>query len=171
MAAKVRKEKEETTEVEGKNKKEKKGKPVLLLVLILVFVLLLGGAAAFYFLGGGLPFIGSADEDDPAPEASRPSHIYGMREFQVNLADPGPRRFLRTTMDLAYSERALTREIENRESELRSLIISVLRSKSAADLDEPGGMNNLESELIERLNAVLDNGEIEAIYYKEFIFQ
>ncbi len=169
MAAKTDVENGETTD--KKAKKEKKRKPLLLIILILVLVLIVGGVAAIFFLRNSLPFFGGGEATEEVQEEERPRLLYSMREFQVNLADQGTRRFLRTTMDLAYNEKKLTKEIEARESELRSHIISILRSKFVIDLDEPGGMKNLEKELIERLNSVLENGTIEAIYYKEFIFQ
>lgn len=169
MAAKTDLENGETTEKGAK--KEKKRKPLLLIILVLVLVLIIGAVVAFFFFRDSLPFFGSGDETEEAEAEERPSLIYSMREFQVNLADQGTRRFLRTTMDLAFNEKALTKEIEERESELRSHIISILRSKFVIDLDEPGGMKNLEIELIERLNSVLESGTIEAIYYNEFIFQ
>ncbi len=160
-------DKVESKEKEGK--KGKKGKPLLLIILIILFVLALG-TAAFFFFGDGLPFIGNDSTDQPAVETP-PQHSYSMDEFQVNLADPGTRRFLRMTIDLAYDDRGLASEIQEREAELRSNIISVLRSKFVEDLEEPGGMANLEQDLLEAINGVLSTGEVEAIYYKEFIFQ
>ncbi len=150
--------------------KVKKRKPLLLIIVIFILVLILGGLA-FFFFGDSLPFISERNGTEAVVDDSPPDHIYQMSEFQVNLADPGTRRFLRVTMDFAYDDRALTREIEERESEVRSHIISILRSKFVEDLEEPGGMKALEEDIIERLNSVLDSGEIKAIYYKEFIFQ
>ena len=155
---------------EGKEKEGKKRKPLLLIILVIVIILALGAAALFIF-GGGLPFLGDdSTADQPAVEKP-PQHSYSMDEFQVNLADPGTRRFLRMTIDLAFDDRGLTSEIQEREAELRSNIISVLRSKYVEDLEEPGGMESLEQDLLETINGVLDTGEVRAIYYKEFIFQ
>lgn len=170
MVADARAEKGEAESNEGK--KEKKRKPVILFIIIGVILLLILGAAAFFiFFGGGLPFFGSDDNDVQEELDAPPRYIYPMAEFQVNLYDPVARRFLRMKIDLAFDERGLNREIENRESELRSRIIEVLRSKTVADLDEPGGMKTLEEDLLEVVNDVLDEGEVRAIYYKEFIFQ
>ncbi|MGM0651885.1 MAG: flagellar basal body-associated FliL family protein [Bacillota bacterium] len=155
--------------VEGKGKEGKKGKPLLLIILIIVLVLGLGAAGLFFF-GVGLPFLGDDSADQPDVETP-PEYSYSMEEYQVNLADPGNRRFLRMTIDLAYDEKDLAGEIEEREAELRSKIISVLRSKYVEDLEEPGGMESLEQDLLRAINDILNTGEVEAIYYKEFIFQ
>lgn len=163
------KEKEEKQTGSGKEEgKRKKKRPLLKILLFLVPALVIGGAAAFFFLGDEIPFLGSEDGQEGE---DLPRYSYSMSEFQVNLADTGTRRFLRTTFDLAYDDRGLTREIEEREPELRSEIISILRSKYIEDLEEPGGMKDLEEELLEMLNERLESGEVKAIYYKEFIFQ
>ncbi len=169
MTAEVKEEKEAAG---GKAEKSKKKRsPLLLILLIGIPVLLLGGLAAFHFLMGGLPFLSSEDENTAEVVEALPRYTYAMQEFQVNLADEGTRRFLRTTIDLAYNEKKLTKEIDTRQSELRSHIISILRSKYVSDLGEPGGMKALEQDLLQKLNSLLEAGEIEAIYYKEFIFQ
>jgi flagellar protein FliL len=169
MTAEVREEKEAAGGKAGKSKKKRS--PLLLILLIGIPVLLLGALLGVHFLMGGLPFLSSSEEDVAEVVEALPRYTFAMQEFQVNLADEGTRRFLRTTIDLAYNEKKLTKEIETRQSELRSHIISVLRSKFVSDLGEPGGMEALEQDLLQRLNSLLKVGEIEAIYYKEFIFQ
>jgi len=155
---------------EGKEKEVKKRRPLLLIILVVIIVLALG-VAAFFVFTGGLPFLGNDSAADQPAVEKPPQHSYEMDEFQVNLADPGTRRFLRMKIDLAYDDRGLSSEIQDREAELRSNIISVLRSKYVEDLEEPGGMENLEKDLLEAINGVLSTGEVRAIYYKEFIFQ
>jgi len=163
-------EKEAKAGSDNKEVKKKKKRPLLKVILIMVPFMVLGGAAAFFFLADDVPLIGNLLGDGEEMDAL-PAHSYSMTEFQVNLADQGTRRFLRTTFDLAYDDRGLTREIEEREPELRSEIIAVLRSKYIEDLEEPGGMKDLEQDLLEMLNERLESGEIRAIYFKEFIFQ
>ena len=148
---------------------EKKNPPWLIIILTGTFLLAALALGAFYLLTGNLPFL--TRDRSVTVENSIPRYTYSMREFQVNLADSGSRRFLRMTIDLAYDERALAKELEERDSELRSHIIAVLRSKYVVDLDEPGGMENLERDILQRLNALLEKGDIRAVYYKELIYQ
>lgn len=155
----------------------------LIIIIVLVFFLglvLLGGGVAAYFLRDYLPFdlplpwLGNGEEDTASvtevPE-DPPRYAHEMREFQVNLADSGARNFLRMNIELAYDDRGLGRELEERDSELRTLIIAHLRSKTVEDLNEPGGMETLGEELTLLLNEILRSGEIRAVYYKDFIYQ
>jgi flagellar FliL protein len=166
MAAKAGTDKEAA---EAKGGKKKKGRPLLLIIIIVILLVVILALGALFFIFDGFPFSGGDDVQEEVVE--QPRYLYSLQEFQVNLADPGTRRFLRTTLDLAYDEKSLTKELESRESEIRSLIISVLRSKYVVDLDEPGGMKGLEQDLLHVLNSALVEGEIKAIYYREFIFQ
>ena len=168
MAAKTGSEKETAG---AKDKKTKKGSPLLLLTSALLLVLIC--LVALVFTGIiKLPFLKQAAAvPQAAAEQAQPRFLYSLHEFQVNLADSGSKRFLRTTIDLAYDDKKLAKEIEARESEVRSVIISVLRGKHTADLGEPGGMKGLEQDLLKALNDTLSKGEVKAIYYREFIFQ
>ncbi len=161
----------EKTEAGKDEKKARKRSPlftVILIVLILLVLLVLGAGAAVIFLDLDLPFVG---EDNGEEVESPPRYSYAMPEFQVNLADAGTRRFLRTTIELAYDDRALTSELDSREAELRSEIISLLRSKHTEDLEEPGGQKSLEQDLLDLLNGKLNAGEVRAIYFRQLIFQ
>lgn len=151
----------------GKNTK----KSSVLLIIIIVLLLIVILAAVLIFTGiVKLPFL-SVAQGQTEETALQPRLLYSLQEFQVNLADSGTKRFLRTSIDLAYNEKKLTKELETRQSEIRSLIITVLRSKHVADLGEPGGMKSLEEDLLATLNSALVEGEIMAVYYREFIFQ
>ena len=129
----------------------------LLLGFLIVLVLLL------YSGGGGL-------FEDPL-RGTQPRYIQPMREFQVNLADAGGRRYLRVGFELGFNESRLQNELDVRNSEIRSEIISVLRARTVEDLQEPGGQNALKDEIIITMNEVLVTGEIQDLYYTEFIIQ
>lgn len=148
--------------------KPKKNK--LLIVFFIVTPLLLGLliVVLFLMLSGGVP--GGGLFHDPVRDA-QPEYIEPLREFQVNLSDEGGRRYLRTHIHLGFDDRRLQGEMSSREEEIRSEIIALLRAKSVGDLQEPGGMNALGDDIIDRLNGILVTGELKAIYFTEFIIQ
>lgn len=141
----------------------------LLIVFIIVTPLLLGLLIAVLVL----LYTGGPEDSffhDPVGE-TQPDYIEPTREFQVNLADEGGRRFLRTTIHFGFDERSLHNELESRQEEIRSEIIALLRSKTVDDMQEPGGMNALGEDIIDTLNDILVTGELKTIYFTEFIFQ
>ncbi|MEW5785294.1 MAG: flagellar basal body-associated FliL family protein [Bacillota bacterium] len=154
----------------SKQKEKKKRKPFSRVWVALIPLLILAALAGVHFFGGGLPFPAPEQGLEAAAETP-PRYMFALKEFQVNLADEGARRFLRMHIYLGFNDRPLEKEIEERQPELRSLIITFMRSKTVADLDEPGGMEALQQELITMLNEVLQNGRITSLYFVEFIIQ
>ena len=146
----------------------KKKKPLAIFFLagaLLLLVILAG----LYWTGTLDRFIPGQGQEEPAP--GPPRYTVPMKEFQVNLADTGARRFLRMRIYLAFDERALVKEVEERQPEIRSEIIAVLRSKTVADLDGPEGMDALQQVILEQLNGLLKGGQIHSLYFDEFIIQ
>ena len=90
-------------------------------------------------------------------------------EFTVNLAED--RRYVRFQLHLCFDERALNKEIENRETELKDRIITLIRGKTVHELAEPGGMDQLRDELMHTLNEVLTAGQIKKVLFPEFFIQ
>lgn len=92
-------------------------------------------------------------------------------EFTVNLIDPGMKRYLRVRMTFAYfPNKSLVKELGEREAEVRDSIIGVLRSKTVADLTADS-TEKLRAELISAINGVLTAGEIQDLYFIEFVIQ
>jgi len=158
-------------EYENKNHQEtksKKPKPVLMLLVGLGLFLLLGSAGIYLWKGDSMPFL---TELLGVQEQEGPRFTFPMNEFQVNLADQGARRYLRTRIYLAFDEKQLQKELERRQVEIRSCIIEILRSTTVSDLDQPDGMQALRDAIVEELNGLLQNGSLSTIYFDEFIIQ
>lgn len=142
----------------------------LKLVLIIVIVLLIGIilVGGFFLLARG----GSLDGvlNDPIKDV-KPRFEVILQEFQVNLTDAGGRRYLRTQIILGCDDSKVQKELSQRNNEIRSELIELLRNKSVEDLHEPGGQEALREEIIETLNDMLIMGEIKTLYFSEFIIQ
>lgn len=98
-------------------------------------------------------------------------HFIPVKEFQVNLADTGGRRYLRMKIYFGSSARALEREIEQREPQIRSGIIGLLRCNTVKQLEGKEGMDRLRAEILEQVNGLLTTGQVEEIYFDDFIIQ
>ena len=98
-------------------------------------------------------------------------YLVPIKEFQVNSADIGSRRFIRMKIYLGSNDKALVKEIERREPELRSRVIATLRSTKVADLEGEEGMERLKKVILEEANALLSTGDVEDLFFDEFIIQ
>lgn len=156
---------------EVKNNKAKGNTMVTILIIILGAVLV--GAAAFggYMLASKASN-NSAAKDETKQEVKEES-FHSSGEYLVNLANTNSRRYLKTTVVLAYDVKneALTEELATKNDAIRDCIISVLRTKKVEDLETATGPEELKKEIITRVNSVLAKGRVTNVYYKEFVIQ
>jgi flagellar FliL protein len=146
-------------------KKEKQSRPWLTIALLLAVMLLSGGYVFYFFFGGNTPTTAAV-----ASGSQRPVNMQklGLDAIVVNLADPGLHRYLRLKVTLEYSEAKLTPELNDKVYRIRDTIITVLRSKKTADLQSEDA---LKRELLAAINTQLLAGQVQGIYFEEFIIQ
>lgn len=135
------------------------------IVFLLATVLLLSAGGAYLFLING-------NKHDAAAAGKSNSRTsidkFTLSPIVVNLSDPGLRRYLRANITLEYSEPRLTAELNNKTYRIRDTVISVLRSKNTQDLQ---GEEALKQELVTAINAKLQSGQIDGLYFEEFLIQ
>ncbi|MBC7324840.1 MAG: flagellar basal body-associated FliL family protein [Moorella sp. (in: Bacteria)] len=153
--------KEETVEKNGK-----KGRPWLTIALLLVVLLLSGGYVYYFFFGGSGSNVSTAATD--GRQSGVNMRKMSLEPIVVNLADPGLHRYLRAKITLEYSEAKLTAELDDKVYRIRDIIISVLRSKKTDDLQNEDA---LKRELLAAVNSQLFAGQVQGLYFEEFIIQ
>jgi flagellar FliL protein len=115
--------------------------------------------------------------------------LFPLGERIVNLADPGGYRYLRIAITLEFlpesaefyklppAERAAREEefqaeVTRQKPLIDDLVISILSSKTFADIFTLEGKEQLKAELIEKLNATLgDKKYVGAVYFTDFVVQ
>lgn len=95
---------------------------------------------------------------------------YGLDEFLVNLADEDGKRYLKIKVFLGYDNKKLDTELEEKKPILRDVVISVLRTKKAADISAKG-VDNIKMEIIQRINPVLTKGQLNNVYFNDILVQ
>ncbi|MDW7651484.1 MAG: flagellar basal body-associated FliL family protein [Bacillota bacterium] len=153
-------------------KKRKLSKTHLLLALVAVLALL-GVSIGVYNVaatneGLNLKLPGRSADRSEAPPLYK---LYGPQDFTVNLSDNDQRRYLKATVTLAFENKKLAKELDQRSAQIRDLIIEVLRGNTAADVADESGTQALRETLIQELNDTLVNGEIKDIYFTDFLVQ
>ena len=160
---------------------EKDGKSKLIIIIAGVVLLLgLGGGGA-YFLGalGGGGDAEAAKATAPGAEGSHGGQQKGqtghprvsLDTFVVNLADDGAQRYLKVTMMVEFFGNEPPPQFSMRQPEVRDLLLTLLSSKYVADIRTIEGKQQLRDEVIARINRVLDDDVVKAIYFADFIVQ
>jgi flagellar FliL protein len=95
---------------------------------------------------------------------------FGLDEFLVNLADEDGKRYLKVKVFLGYDNKKLDAELEEKKPILRDAVISVLRSKKSTDITSKG-IESIKMEIIQRINATLEKGQLNNVYFNDLLVQ
>jgi flagellar protein FliL len=151
---------------------EKKKSSMKLVIILLVVVLLAGGGVVGWMMMRGDkaasgPEVGSEAASQEVDEGIS----YPMDTFVTNLADQGAKRYIKVKIVLEYTDAKLGDELKQRLPQLKDVILSLLGSKTLADIQEMGGKVALKMELIRQINQILKTGKIRNLYFTEFVIQ
>jgi len=98
-------------------------------------------------------------------------HIYSMDPFLVNLAAPDQVRYLKVKIAIESTERKPDEEYQQRLSQLRDSILTVLSTKRYQDIFDAEGKKKLKAEIIARLNPLVNHFQVKTVYFTEFVVQ
>jgi len=156
---------EKKAKKEKKTKEKGKGKGKLIIIILLLIVL---GAGGFF---GYRIFAAKNASKTPATttEKAVSAYTFGLDEVLVNLSDEGT-RYIKIQVYIGYDNKKLTTEVTENKAILRDMVISVLRTKSAADFS-PEGVEKIKKELLSKINPLLSKGQATNIYFNDILVQ
>lgn len=173
------------SEAEAKKPKGKKG----LMIIGMAALLLLGGggAGAFVLMRGGGETKGktkSAKAEEGGEHAKSgkgekggeagESGVLSLESFIANLADAEGDRYIKCTMRLELDDKASADALKSNElaiTKIRDRILTLLTSKTYAQIASAEGKDTLRSEIRAQLDPLLGGCHIAGVYYTEFIVQ
>jgi len=140
-------------------------------ILVAVIILILFAVTTFGIVALLMRNQKALTEDETTPKGTGPK--YSLEDFSVNLADQGSRRYLKATVTLELSTAKVAAELDKREAQIRDITITLLREQKATDLQAGSStvIAGLKQKIKDSINQVLENGEIIAVYFPEFIVQ
>jgi flagellar FliL protein len=152
-------------EEEQQPPKPKSSKKLILIIVVAVILLGTGGAGAYF------KFFRKAEtgeQNHPKPDTSV---IQDFDTFIVNLADPGGKRFLKLAMKAKLDGPEVQEEFKSRTFEMRDKILMILSGKETEDLGSSDDKVALKQEMLTALNNSLHKGQVQDIYFTEFLIQ
>ncbi|MBF0450851.1 MAG: flagellar basal body-associated FliL family protein [Candidatus Magnetomorum sp.] len=97
--------------------------------------------------------------------------FFSMEPFVVNLADQESKHYLKVNIELGVRRKDILDEIEQRNPQVRDIILFVLMNKRFEEINSLAGKKQLKHELISRITNALRTGTIQTIYLTDFIVQ
>ena len=159
--------------------KKKKGKKLLFIIVGVVVVLALGSVGGFIFIKRQ----GSAHAS-PAEKKhveKKPSVFTALDPFTVNLADREREHYLQIGLTYEVENNEIADEVKAQMPLIRSKILLLLTSKTAAELSTPEGKARLAAQLVVLARAPLEGSKapgaqkpdrgIADVHFSAFIIQ
>ncbi|AYD40676.1 flagellar basal body protein FliL [Clostridium fermenticellae] len=172
------------------NKVEKKGKrKLIILVLVLIIIVCVGVYLGYsLFLKDKLGSEGVSAKQQQLQQTqavqagqttqtitqqivSSKTYELSKDDILVNLADTDSSRYLKVNIYLGYDSKKLDSELEEKQPIIMDTVINVLRTKKAADISSAKGLETVKVELIQRINPLLQKGQINNIYFSNVLVQ
>lgn len=161
------------------------GKGGLVMIIAAALVSLgLGAGGAFFFASSQVqppPAPAQTAEQVLAAEEAAAKHkastedfkerLYSMDPFVVNVTGDGYNRFLKLRVELETDDTRLKEELDARLPQVRDAMIVLLSSKQLTDITDFEGKALLKEDILERVNDVLDTGEVRSVLFTEFVVQ
>lgn len=97
--------------------------------------------------------------------------MFPLDPFVVNLADGNGKRYLRATVQLELAPEQAAATFEQRLPQIRDVVLTILSTKEFEDIRTADGKMSLRTEIITRLNELLNNESVTNIYFTDFVIQ
>ncbi|MCB0411213.1 MAG: flagellar basal body-associated FliL family protein [Bdellovibrionales bacterium] len=155
-------------------------KPTLFIILAVVNMLVVIGVGAMIYMGQkkkeaepGIDAIVHGEHEALEDEAHKKDFIgqlIPLETFLVNLSGQRGRKLAKVNMEFEVSNEAVMEEIDQLKPKIRDMIIIILSSKTFAQMSTKDGKEILREEIKDQVNLFLTKGQINKVYFTEFIF-
>jgi flagellar protein FliL len=155
-------------------------KPTLFIILAVFNMAVVAGVGAMIYLGrqkeAKEPTIDNVikgEVEKKAEEAANPTFIgklIPLETFLVNLSDSRGQKVVKINMELEVNNEDVQKEIDKLKPKIRDIIIIITSSKSYQELAGKDGKDALREEIRDQLNLFLTKGQVNRVYFTEFLY-
>ncbi len=155
-------------------------KPMLFIILAVVNMLVVAGVGAMIYLNKqkeakqpNIDGVIQGEHETQKHEEESPEFIgklIPLETFLVNLAGSRGQKLAKINMELEVSNDEVQKEIDKLKPKIRDIIIILLSSKTYAQVSSKEGKDSLREEIRDQVNLFLTKGQINRVYFTEFIY-
>lgn len=168
---------ENTTPEEPEEAPAKKGKLKLIIMLVVIVILAIGLSVAgtLWFLGGGLPGMGSdSEEANTEPEFVASIYTDLEKALVTTVQAQGRQRYAQVYLSFEAKDPQAPAAVELHMPLIRGELTKALSSTDFKELQRPEGRKALAQRMSERVNQVLEQEQepaIERVLFRNFVVQ
>lgn len=147
---------------------------IIISSIAFVFMLLVGGG--FYMMWMKIASLEPPEEvSEEGLDEDEETYVIGemfpLDTFVVNLADGQGKRYLRATMQLELAPEQSLDTFEQRLPQIRDVVLTILPTKQFQEIRSIEGKTTLRTEIMSKLNELLNAESVINIYFTEFVIQ
>lgn len=140
-------------------------KKLLSIMLVIIVSITLIGVIALVVV---MKFLGNEDEHkEPSIEEVVEASV-DIPEITTNLSSGN---IVRLSFKIETDSKKAKKELEQREFQIRDIIISELANMTAAQLDGKEGMDKLKETVKQKSNGLMQEGKVNKVYTTSYILQ
>ncbi len=109
------------------------------------------------------------EAEDEDPEA--PPIFMDIADITINLADTDVSRFLRAKIKLELRNEAAQARVEQNLVKINDMVITLLSSKTFAEIRTPQGKYDLKEDIVYRINRLVGGKPVKNMYFTDFVSQ
>jgi len=176
---KDRTDEEATVDVEENVEAEGRGVLSFLKLLLPIVLVSLGGggylaysqytslAEAAVSAGIDRGFAGRPDRDAPVEYGE----FTTINDLLINPAGSGGNRFLVVSIGVEAKRGAVLEELTSKDIVVRDAVLRLLSRRTAEELGSIELRDQIKDDLLDELNAILQDGEVERLYFTQYLIQ
>lgn len=155
------------------------GKPTLFILLAIINMVVVMGVGAMLYMGQkkkehepGIDDVIKGEHQKSAEEAASKDFIgklVPLETFLVNVSGSRGRKLVKINMELEVTNAEVQEEVEKIKPKIRDYIIIIVSSKTFGEISTKEGKDALREEIKNQINLFLTKGQINKVYFTEFI--
>ena len=182
---------EEERKEENQEGTEKKSNVLMVVIIaVLVLIIIIGAIVAVLLMSGedenvsNVSNVAEYSQTTAAPQKRRANSalagsrrlseigiLYPLDSFTFNLKSDAGRRYLKATVSLELSGEEASLELDAKSPVVRDRIIRILTSKTLEEISSKKGKQKVSDQIQDTMNAILSDGQVQGIYFTEFVIQ
>ena len=149
-----------------------RGRARSLILYVGLPLLLMGGGGGLWLAGWpGAELLGLGPSAEPSAQA-RPVVFHDLPKILVNLSRDGDRiHYLKLKVSLETSDPSVSEVLDPMMPRIMDVFQVYLRELRPGDLEGSAGIYRLKSELLRRINLIIEPKEVDRILFREIIIQ
>lgn len=155
------------------------GKPTLFILLAVINMAVVIGVGVMLYLSQkkkeaepGIDDVIKGEHEKVQQEEKSKEFIgklVPLETFLVNVSGSRGRKLVKINMELELTNSEVQEEVEKIKPKIRDYIIIIVSSKTFNEISTKEGKNTLRDEIKNQINLFLTKGQINKVYFTEFI--